>query len=150
MLPQTARLPPYPTSFHDFTEAQRAGLLWVVRSQAHGPVGFALCEYLGDNPHLEELDVLPEHGRRGLGSRLVRTVCAWAESLHRPLTLTTFRDVPWNCRWDERLGFRVLSDAELTAPLRARIDEETAAGLPPDLRVAMCYEPGGTAHRRRV
>ena len=39
------------------------------------PVGFALVEMLADDlPHLEELDVDPSHGRRGLGTALVRGV----------------------------------------------------------------------------
>ncbi len=47
--------------------------------------------------HLEEIDVDPSHGRRGLGTALVNAVCEWAsDSGHALLTLTTFRAVPWN------------------------------------------------------
>jgi len=42
------------------------------------PVGFALVEILDGAAHLEEIDVHPAHGRRGLGSALVRAVCEWA------------------------------------------------------------------------
>ena len=46
--------------------AQRAGQLWVVLAD-DVPVGFALVELIGWNEvHLEEIDVHPEHGRRGL------------------------------------------------------------------------------------
>ena len=52
---------------------------------------------------LEEIDVHPDHGRRGLGRRLVSAVCAWAaRGGHRWLTLTTFRDVPFNMPFHAR------------------------------------------------
>lgn len=74
------------------------------------PVGFALVEMLtGNEPHLEEIDVHPAHGRRGVGSALVRTVCEWAtRSGFRDITLTTFRDVAWNMPFYARLGFAEL------------------------------------------
>jgi hypothetical protein len=53
------------------------------------------------------------------------------------VTLTTFRDVPWNRPWYERLGFRVLGEDELGPELRARRDEEEHLGLPAALRVCM-------------
>ena len=53
--------------------------LWVALTE-EVPVGFALVEMLAnDLPHLEELDVDPSHGRRGVGTALVRAVCKWAE-----------------------------------------------------------------------
>jgi hypothetical protein len=49
-----------------FAEAARKGRLWVA-ANGNIPVGFALVEMLADDlPHLEELDVDPSHGRRGL------------------------------------------------------------------------------------
>jgi GNAT superfamily N-acetyltransferase len=141
-VPWTATLPPYLTPLEDFVESQRDGLLWVARSHADGPVGFALVERLDDGEaHLEELDVLPEHGRRGIGTALVRVVCDWAVSQGRSLSLTTFKDLPWNQPFYERLGFRVLSDAQLTAPLAACVARETAAGLPREQRVVMRLDP---------
>jgi GNAT superfamily N-acetyltransferase len=53
------------------------------------------------------------------------------------VTLTTFRDVPWNGPFYERLGFRVVAGAELSAALRAIADDETRRGLDPSRRVAM-------------
>ena len=45
--------------------------------------------------------------------------------------------MPWNAPFYERRGFRVLAEHELTAGLVARRAAEAAAGLVPDLRVAM-------------
>src|SRR5438445_4218578 len=42
-------------------------------------------------------DVHPSHGRRGLGTALVREVCEWATLCgYVMLTLTTFRAVAWH------------------------------------------------------
>ena len=40
------------------------------------------------------------------------------------MTLTTFRDVPWNMPFDERLGFRVIPSAELVHARRAIVEDE--------------------------
>ena len=39
------------------------------------PVGFALCGDVDGDAHLFEMDVVPEHGRRGVGSALLESVC---------------------------------------------------------------------------
>ncbi|MGE0824992.1 MAG: GNAT family N-acetyltransferase [Candidatus Binatia bacterium] len=127
------------TPIEDFQEALDAGLLWVALSAQRLPVGFALVELEEDcDPHLEELDVHPEHGRRGIGTALVNAVCAWAEAHGYPvLTLTTYHDIPWNGPFYTKLGFTILDKSEWTPALRARVAEETARGLEPPCRVAM-------------
>jgi len=135
--PFTAGLPEVVLSAATFERAQETGLLWVARAPAKEPVGFALAEDDGDALHLEELDVLPEHGRQGLGERLVRAVIRRAQATARPVTLCTFRDIPWNAPFYERLGFRALPFDQLPPSLAAHVRREAARGLPPDLRVAM-------------
>lgn len=118
--------------------AQKDGLLWVALVDDH-PVGFALVRMLSDvQPHLEELDVLRSHGRRGIGSALVRAVCSWASSSgYLQLTLTTFRAVPWNMPFYAALGFEEVSSSDVGPALTAAIEAETARGLPPSDRVSM-------------
>ena len=100
--------------------ARREARLWVAADADDRPVGFALATVLGDAPHLEELAVHPEHGRRGLGRRLVAAVVGWARARGAPtLTLSTFRDVPWNAPFYARLGFVALAPETLPAPLVA-------------------------------
>ena len=60
--------------------AQQAGLLWVALEDEGDPVGFAVASVWGRRVHLDELDVLPEHGCRGVGSALVRAVEDWART----------------------------------------------------------------------
>ena len=93
-------------------------------------MGFALLDVVDGGPHLEEMAVIPEHGRRGLGERLIEVVCEHARpGRPRGLTLTTFRDLPWNGPFYRRMGFapvpRTRSGPEL-AKLRL---EEIERGL---------------------
>jgi GNAT superfamily N-acetyltransferase len=126
------------TSQEDHARAQQRGLLWVALA-GDAPVGFAHVDVIEDGmAHLEELDVHPNHGRRGLGTRLVMAVCAWARSeALGGITLTTFRDVPWNMPFYSRLGFQVISPDQLTAALRAKVEGEARRGLDPAKRVTM-------------
>ena len=119
-------------------EAVRQGHLWVALA-GDAPVGFAHVGVIdATTAHLEEIDVLPAHGCRGLGTSLVEEVCHWAASAgYDSVTLTTFRDLPWNMPFYKRLGFRVVPGAELSAALRAIVEEETRRGLDPSRRVAM-------------
>ena len=57
-----------------------------------------------------------------------------------PVTLTTFRDVPWNRPWYQRMGYVVLAEDDLGPGLHARRRQEDADGLPAELRVCMRRE----------
>src|SRR5215813_6903600 len=128
-------VPSLTTSLEDFREAQKQGHLWVALT-GNMPVGFALVKMLESMVvHLEEIDVRPEHGRRGLGSRLVREICNWATSAgYRSVTLTTFREIPWNMPFYARLGFEEIPPGELTPALLAVMKDETRRGLDPARR----------------
>jgi len=123
----------------EFRNALENNRLWVARKN-HVPVGFAHAEMLGPTEaHLQELDVRPDHTRRGVGNRLVAAVCTWASQQHLSLSLTTFRDVPFNMPFCIRLGFEVVPVTELGSALHTIIQEETRRGLDPERRVAMRY-----------
>lgn len=122
-------------------EGLKINRLWVAADENDQPVGFALASIVGDNAHLDELDVQPAHGRRGLGTALVRAVCDWATtSGYRTITLTTLRRIPWNAPWYQRLGFRVIEENELSEALHNLLQAEIRRGLPADQRVAMRCE----------
>ena len=133
------------TGLDELTEAQQAGRLWVALA-VDRPDGFALVERLGPRAaHLEEIDVHPDHGRRGIGRRLVAAVCAWAASEGcTEVTLTTFRDVPWNAPFYASCGFEPIEPAKLPANLAEIVREESTRGLDPARRVVMRFRVGGS------
>jgi GNAT superfamily N-acetyltransferase len=137
------------TGLDELAHAHAAGLLWVARAPDGEPIGFALCELVDGAVHLEEMDVDPAHGRRGLGRALLDAVIEWAKRAGHPaVTLTTFRDVPWNAPFYARAGFQVLAARELGRGLAALVREEAARGLDPSQRVVMRLDLAGAAARR--
>ena len=113
-----------------FARAQAEGRLWVALAPDGAPVGFALVQLVDGAAHLEEMDVHPDHGRRGLGSRLAAAAVAWARAQSLPaLTLTTFAHVPWNAPFYARLGFRELAPGETGPGLAAILRRERERGL---------------------
>jgi putative acetyltransferase len=135
------------TSAPTLARAVDDGRLWVALSGSV-PVGFALVEMLSRAlPHLVEIDVDPAHGRRGVGAALVHTVCEWASvSGYSKLTLTTFREVPFNMPFYARMGFVQLA-ALLPAALAAIVEQEAARGLRRESRVVMQYDPSPSIRR---
>lgn len=121
-----------------FREAQRERRLWVALARG-APVGFALVEMLGDgNSHLQEIDVTPRHGRRGVGAALVATVLQWARrSGHAQTTLTSFRALPWNMPFYRKSGFEEICAAEWSAELQHIVASENAKGLLQERRCVM-------------
>ena len=126
------------TSLDLLEQAQREERLWVALDD-DVPVGFAHLEVIErDAIHLEEIDVHPSHGRRGLGTKLICHVCEWATGKgYGAVTLTTFRDVPWNLPFYSRVGFSVVPPEQVSASLRAIVEDETCRGLDPSRRVVM-------------
>ena len=126
------------TSIADFESARVNDLLWVA-SAGDEPVGFARVKRLEPGAaHLDELDVHPDHGRRGLGRRLVTAVCDWAaiDGLEA-VTLSTFREPRWNQPFYASLGFDEVEANALSDALLRIVEDETRRGLDPARRVVM-------------
>lgn len=102
------------------------------------PVGFAIATVMGPLAYLEELDVMTDHGRQGLGRKLIEAVAEWASKLNFPhITLSTFRYVAWNAPFYERVGFSIMSEDELEEELLHIRALELKLGLPVEQRVFM-------------
>lgn len=113
------------------------GRVWVAEVDGE-VVGYAWALDLDGQAHLEQVSVVPAHSGTGLGRALVDTVAEWANAIGSPsLTLSTFRDVPWNAPLYAHLGFVPLEGAELDAALLAVVAEEAAHGLDVSRRVVM-------------
>ena len=109
-------------------------------------VGWALLEVLDGEGHLEEVDVHPDHGRRGHGRALVHAAAELAASLgHRAIVLTTFRSVPWNAPLYRRLGFEEIPEAELTPGLAAVLAREAEIGVTDRCAMRRWLAPGAAA-----
>lgn len=122
-----------PPTIDELTAYQVAGRAWV---RGDPPVAYVLADELDGYAHIEQVSVHPGHSRRGIGRALLDHVGVWAaERGLAGLTLTTFRDVPWNAPYYARLGFVVVTDP--TPGLRAIRDHEAARGLDAWPRVAM-------------
>lgn len=101
-------------------------------------VGFALCGEMDGHAHLFEMDVVPEHGRCGIGGALLESVCNEAAMRgFSAMTLTTLRDVPWNAPFYAKRGFSELAETEWGRGLHEVVARERMLGYPMRLRVAM-------------
>ncbi len=126
-----------PPSSEELAQAIEAGAVWVAVAETD-LAGYLVGKVVDGCAHVEQVSVHPRHARQGLGRRLLDRADVWArEGGLAALTLTTFRDVPWNAPYYERLGFRRLADGELGEGLRSVRAEEAAAGLDRWPRVCM-------------
>jgi len=120
-------------------EAQGDGRVWVITTLVGEMVGFAVVSTDNEQLHLEEIDIEQAHGRQGLGKALINAICDWAKTAgFKTMSLSTFRDIPWNAPYYERLGFRIVPESEFTEYFLEIQETEEKLGLPNSQRVIMC------------
>lgn len=119
-------------------ELAAADLVLVATDDADVPVAYARIELVDGHAHLEQLSVDPAVGRQGIGGRLLDAASEWAIGRgDDELTLTTFRDVPFNAPYYRRRGFVDMAEADRSPELAALVAAEAAHGLDPEQRVTM-------------
>lgn len=103
--------------------------------------GFLVAEPFRRELHVWEMDVAPAFQRRGIGAGLLRAAQIDARNTgFRALTLTTFRDVPWNAPFYARLGFEEVTAIDAHPRLAGELANEAEDGLPAERRCAMiCF-----------
>jgi len=139
--PEAADLDPLPLD--ELQWQLEEGWLFVAAGEDDSPVAFAACCVLDGEVFVEEVDVLPDHGGRRIGARLLDEVAAAARSRGmRRIVLTTFADVPWNAPYYRRLGFRVLPPEKWGPELVERVAEEHDGGLDRAARVCLVRHVG--------
>ena len=115
-----------------------AGHAWVAVDSDDQPVAYVLTTVVDDCLHVEQVSVIASYRGHGLGAALIDHVAAVAAAQRRrAVTLTTFRDVPWNAPYYRRLGFDVISTNEYGPQLRTLIAAETTSVPGDSPRVAM-------------
>lgn len=114
------------------------GIALVAERQDRGIVGFLNGAIVPDALHIWQMAVHRDWQGRGIGRRLMEAAQRVARDRGADaLTLTTFRDVPWNAPFYRKLGFVTLDDDAPNPRLRAVLDAEAQAGLPATRRCAM-------------
>lgn len=107
----------------------RDGTVWVAVDHTDEPVAFLAAHTLDEQFHIAEVSVARSHQRQGIGAALIATAADHARTeSFRGLTLTTYRDLPWNGPFYSALGF-VEVDASEAGPVHARkLRTEAEAG----------------------
>jgi len=135
-LPEIADDEPPPTEV--LADYAVAGRSWVAQDPDGRVIGYVIVDVVDGDAHIEQVTVDPDQQGRGVGRALVDHVRSWAAGAGMgAVTLTTFRDVPWNAPLYRHLGFSDLADDELGPELRAVRAAEAAHGLDPARRVCM-------------
>lgn len=119
------------------------GFVAVAEHPRDGVVAFVIVRPLGGCAHVQEIDVRPEHGGRGLGRRMLEAALDWSRATgYAAATLTTFRDVPWNAPFYRRCGFVEVPLDDASAELRELRRLEGTYGLRTERRIIMKKDLG--------
>ena len=114
--------------------------VWVAQSAEGVLAGFLAAREIDNQLHIQELSVSQPFQGRGIGRKLLLTAVSYARGQELAgLTLTTFRDMPWNELFYRRMGFATLSPAETGPRLTQVLNDEVAHGLPGGRRCAMRF-----------
>ena len=120
-----------------YREIIAEGWSWIAEERA-APVAFAAASPDGGELHLWELNVHIDHQRRGIGRALLQQLFIEAAAAAIPaMTLTTFRDLPWNAPFYRSMGFEVVDAGQLDPRLAGLLAEEARKGMPAARRCAM-------------
>lgn len=111
------------------------GTLWLAKAETQ-TVGFIACKAKGVYLHLLQVSVLPKHMNLGIGKLLVQQSIAYATKHGKQeILLTCFRDIDWNMRFYQRMGFKAVSEINAYPMLKQALLDEKSAGL--ENRIAM-------------
>lgn len=92
----------------------KSGHLWVAVNKGDEPIGFIGGHDLDGYFYVAELSVAQEFQRQGVGKALIQRLAKDVkEEGFKAITLTTYRDLPWNGLWYGKLGFLEVSAEEL-------------------------------------
>jgi len=120
-----------PSFNHEFlTSFTRHGAVQVAEGTANRLIGFVLTGFLDGAGHVYEMSVLPDQARQGIGRKLLDASCAYAYAKGaRKMTLSTFRDVPWNGPFYLKSGFTIVDRTNWTPALHVLHEREIMSGF---------------------
>lgn len=96
-----------PTVDTEFLAAMaRSQHLWLAVNRNDEPIGFVGGENIESNFHLVEISVAQPYQGRGVGKILMGQMIEEVRRMgYKAITLTTYRNLPWNGPWYARMGF---------------------------------------------
>jgi GNAT superfamily N-acetyltransferase len=107
----------------------QAETLWVAEDSGH-VVAFLAALPHGDRLHIDEFDVHRDRQGKGVGRRMLAFVADWARSRgFTCLSLTTFRNIPWNAPFYASAGFRDWPPEQAPSSIRQALMKEAGMGL---------------------
>ncbi|EPE24397.1 Acyl-CoA N-acyltransferases (Nat) [Glarea lozoyensis ATCC 20868] len=120
------------------TQMARSNHLWIAVNDWDQPIGFLGGENLQGNFHIAEISVAQDFQGRGIGGALMRTMFEQIQREgYKYITLTTFKDVPWNGPWYKKMGFKEISPRAMKKQYTEILKDEAARGMDPDRRCIM-------------
>ena len=127
-----------PTSVTEYAAIQEDGMLWVANDEAGRLAGFIAAKILDGCVYIHEVSVDPDFAGQKIGKRLIDFLCDWAKQRGYSLvTLSTFRDVPWNAPYYAKMGFEIV-EMDVLGPNHAAVRaDEIEGGLEGTARVFM-------------
>ncbi|KAF2120753.1 acyl-CoA N-acyltransferase [Lophiotrema nucula] len=148
-------MPDFEPSPGDFLSSLNDEKLWVAEENS-SCAGFiqadAFCNGDSDfyTAYIRQVSVSTAHARKGVGKQLIEFVEGWARELElQGIDLTTYKDIPWNAPYYERLGYSTLGREELCKDNASDVHDELKSESEHELclswpRVAMrkCFDCG--------
>ncbi len=121
---------------NEILDAIHASLAWIAEIGVFDRVGFLIAKTFGKSMHIIEMDVIPSHGRQGIGAQLIEFAAERASVLgYREITLTTFQHIPWNAPFYARHKFQIVEAIRQFPHLEEALQNELTRGL--KFRIAM-------------
>jgi GNAT superfamily N-acetyltransferase len=121
----------------------RDGTLWVAADEMDEPVGFLAAHELDGRFYIAEVSITRSYQRQGLGARLIAAAVDHARAAgFGAVTLTTYRDLPWNGPYYARFGFAEVDPGEVGPGHLQKLQAEAEAGHEPARRCLMVLPLG--------
>jgi len=112
--------------------------IYVAHNTHNEIVGFCAVKTVDSNAYIMEISILPEYRKKGLGTKFVEHAIYWAEiNNYDYITLTTFRDLPFNGEFYKKLGFVEFTPDTKWRRLIAIRENEKKCGLEVIPRISM-------------
>jgi GNAT superfamily N-acetyltransferase len=118
-------------------ERAETGQLYLALGQSQAPAGFLIWSPKDGLAYIEEVSVHPAHAGHRLAARMIDRLADDVRGRFPALTLTTFRDVPWNAPYYASLGFRELPFADAGPDHLASWRHQESSGLDMATRLFM-------------